>query len=142
MSDPLGFYLLAALGLLGSGLALRALRSGQYAGGDLTRVDHPREFWSRFTYQMGLGSICLVLALWKLFDRGPRAPQRDVCEGYDSSWDCFLGEHLQSTLLTASSVLVVLGLVAWRWYQRRAMRQIAAAADRLTPDETRRDSSG
>jgi hypothetical protein len=143
MSDPLGFFMFTALALFAIGLGTFALRTGEYRRAGVTRQDHPREFWVRAIFQLGLGTAFAVTALTKLFDRGPRPAPRspNACDGYASSFDCFMGESFQAVVLALFAVGTPAAYAFWRWYQRRALDQITAAADNAPDDHPRRDSA-
>jgi hypothetical protein len=140
LSDPI-FYLLVAMGLLGTGFGALALRKGEYTLARVRRRDHPREFWKRVLYQMGIGGLLLVLAIRQLFAGAPTSVPVDSCVGYTSGWDCFMGEHFQSAALAAFGVAVPIAYAVWRWYQHRTLMKISATADAAEDDANRRDSA-
>lgn len=68
MTDPFGFFLLLTLAALGIVLAVIGIRRGTA----VTMFKHSREaspgmFWYSIVFQLGLGIVCLVLAVTKVF---------------------------------------------------------------------------
>lgn len=68
MTDPLGFFLLLAVGAFAVVLGVIGVRRGKA----VTIFKHSREaspgmFWYSIVFQLGLGLVCLVLAVSKIF---------------------------------------------------------------------------
>jgi len=68
MSDPVGFILLLAIGAFCLALAIIGLRRGKavtFFGH--SRIEAPARFWYSVAFQLGIGIVCLVLAVTKIF---------------------------------------------------------------------------
>ena len=68
MTDPLGFFLLLAVAVFAIVLAVVGIRRGKA----VTIFKHSREansgmFWYSIVFQLGLGIVCLVMAVTKVF---------------------------------------------------------------------------
>ena len=67
MTNPLGFFGLIVIGCFGITLAVIGLRRGKVIGiFDWERSKKPDFFWYGILFQLGLGTTCLVLAVYKL----------------------------------------------------------------------------
>lgn len=68
MSDPFGTVCLFAVGLFALGLGGLGLRRGKVVGVfDWQRSKQPASFWYGIVFQIGLGTVCIVLGIWKMF---------------------------------------------------------------------------
>ena len=70
MRDPVGFFLLLAVAAFAIVSAIIGLRRGKAVTffKDDSRERSPGKFWYSIIFQLGIGIVCLVTAITKIFE--------------------------------------------------------------------------